>query len=351
MKKYLLVTVIAISGLGLYSFRSQLIGNNSDHTSTSTSSSSEETKPNVCLTKGGKQYCMPFEAAQLSTALRHSAENILDQRDEHEEKNVIKIAEYSGFLDADALKLFVESLKTLATIKKDPDAKNTAQILNKFLEQKIVINKKKILLVADINENNIFLLARAADFYSLPLLSQALGRLYIKKYAIVKLNSPEARKLGPLGQFKFAKEVYRQYWLTKKKVPAIEGKFFKTVTNEFGVSIQELLDNGRELTHSLSKRHINSLDGLLNIENIKTFTELVLNNNKLHTLQKGVFSELTALKKLFLGINQLHTLQKGVFDGLSALTSLWLNSNQLQTLQKEVFSVLAAVPNLSLKEN
>ncbi len=146
MKKYLLVTGIAVGLLGLYSFRSQLIGNNSDDTSTSTSTSSptattssspEETKPKAYITIDGKQYYMPWQAAQLSTVLSITFADRPDPDEDEKEPDMEFFA--PDFLNADALKLFVESLNTLATIKKDNSEYNTTQILNDFLKKNIII--------------------------------------------------------------------------------------------------------------------------------------------------------------------------------------------------------------------
>ena len=317
MNRLLISVLIGTVVAGSYLLYNKLKANNGD-TSTSTSTSSptattssspEETKPKAYITIDGKQYYMPWQAAQLSTVLSITFADRPDPDEDEKEPDMEFFA--PDFLNADALKLFVESLNTLATIKKDNSEYNTTQILNDFLKKNII------------NEKNYIILARAADFYDVPPLLQALARFYIKDdYPIKNIDTKSFGSLIGPGQFTFAKEVYRQYWLTKKKVPAIEGNFFKAVANEFGVSIQELLDNNWELTNDLSKKHINSLDGLLNIKNIKTLTDLDLSDNKLQTLPEGVFTGLSALTLLGISDNKLQTLPEGIFTGLSSLKLL-----------------------------
>ncbi len=144
----------------------------------------------------------------------------------------------------------------------------------------------------------------------------------------------------------------------------------------FTYSINELLlknqippiQNGQL---NLSNKKIGSLDGLLNIPDIQTVTQLNLNNNQIKDI-KGAFDKLTNLTHLYIYNNQIKDIKEafdnlanlthlrldnnqisdiiGAFDKLTNLTDLYLFNNQIKDI-KEAFDKLTNLTHLRLDNN
>ena len=89
------------------------------------------------------------------------------------------------------------------------------------------------------------------------------------------------------------------------------------------------------------------------LSGLTRLTTLELLNNGLTDLSPQIFSDLTALESLILSGNQLTTptLPTGIFSGLTDLTVLGLGENQLTTLDANIFSDLENLTTLDLSSN
>ena len=69
-------------------------------------------------------------------------------------------------------------------------------------------------------------------------------------------------------------------------------------------------------------------------------TELFLKMNRITTIPKDSFKQLTVCIKLFLSNNQIATIADGAFNGLEKLEELHLSRNKLQEIRKEMWKGL-----------
>jgi Leucine-rich repeat (LRR) protein len=315
----------------------------STSTSISTSTSSEGL---VDLLVEGESYSLPSEAVSLSKVLT-SMLNASPPEDSDDEDEAVKIDVPPNFLfsNKETIKLFVDSLNKLVELKKKFPEKNRFYIENHLVA---------IFNPVGLTKKNSIPLYQAADYYDVKLLQEAIARWYIKN------NVPFNEKLiAPLGNgaFNLAQEYYRQYWLIHKKLPDESTKgTLERAYESFGVSIQELLENGFVLSVAYGKLnlrnlHINSLEGLKNIAGLPALKYLDLNNNQLRSLPTGIFTGLTALEELRLNNNKLRSLPTGIFAGLTALKWLYLSHNQLRSLPTGIFTGLTALKWLHLDNN
>ena len=127
-----------------------------------------------------------------------------------------------------------------------------------------------------------------------------------------------------------------------------------------GFSIRELLDAGRafpiiqsvgRITYNLYGMRINSLDGLLDIPEVKQCTALNLSNNRLNTIQSDVLQQLPALENLDLVGNQISSIRPDTFQGLSNLRLLSLGENQITSIEPGTFQGLRQLRYLALNGN
>jgi Leucine-rich repeat (LRR) protein len=79
--------------------------------------------------------------------------------------------------------------------------------------------------------------------------------------------------------------------------------------------------------------------------------KLSLRNNKLHTITKDLFSELTSLLILDLGGNKITSIEPGAFNKLGLLESLDLSVNRLNTINNNLFIGLDLLQELILFNN
>ena len=130
---------------------------------------------------------------------------------------------------------------------------------------------------------------------------------------------------------------------------------------DIGFSIRELLDAGkrfpvdRTMTGTfqcdLQNRRINSLEGLLHIPEINRCQKIVLNRNRISSIQPGAFQGLSNLADLDLANNQIASIQPGAFQGLSNLEHLVLRKNQITSIQPDAFQGLSKLQRLLLNDN
>ncbi|XP_078342712.1 tolloid-like protein 2 [Oculina patagonica] len=78
---------------------------------------------------------------------------------------------------------------------------------------------------------------------------------------------------------------------------------------------------------------------------------LALSSSKLSILPVGVFSNLTALRKLDLSLNNIQNFTGDVFSPLKRLYKLYLTSNNIQDLSADMFSSLKSLETLYLDSN
>ena len=80
-------------------------------------------------------------------------------------------------------------------------------------------------------------------------------------------------------------------------------------------------------------------------------TSLQLSYNKIRTLYRRAFVNLTSLQAMSLNNNPLRTIHRGSFVGLSKLQQLDLSTTELQTIPSGVFSDLLALTSIHLHNN
>lgn len=139
-------------------------------------------------------------------------------------------------------------------------------------------------------------------------------------------------------------------------LPVPDYKTGKPKIGSFPISIKDLIDTHLipepvNLELNLSCQGLTSLDGLLDIPNLQSFTTLKLDYNQLTVLPVNTFKNLPSLENLYLSFNHITTLRTHVFDTLPALQSLWLGNNKLISIEKEAFANLPALQSLSLQFN
>ena len=340
--KYLLIVLILFVSVRLHSLEFEIIMGPLK----ATSSTGVLGKQDISGTAEQEKLRLSFDEAKFSTTLKDLIADMIvadsDSDDEDSDSEIIKIPIKEDTFSKKSIEIFVALLKKIHEIKTYSITKlNNAQILDELGVVPVLIENKLQLL-------------KVADFYNVPLLWQAIARWYVKKGTDIISLKDEITSLRLSFLFiNFAEEYYRQYWLIKKELPQKPADESLIIAyNEFGVSVQELLDNGHSfLDGVLVHRRINSLVGLLNIPNVKTFRKLDLSSNKLTTLPAGIFTGLTALQELDLSSNQLTTLPAGIFTGLTALQYLYLSSNKLTTLPAGIFTGLTALQKLHLSGN
>ncbi len=127
-----------------------------------------------------------------------------------------------------------------------------------------------------------------------------------------------------------------------------------------GFSIRELLDAGRKFhihrefrnfACDLKNRRINSLDGLLDIPEINECQRILLNRNRISSIQPDAFRGLSNLRFLLLNHNQITSIQAGLFQELTHLQKLDLSSNQITSIQPGTFRGLSNLKEISLANN
>ncbi|CAM4600549.1 unnamed protein product [Caretta caretta] len=81
--------------------------------------------------------------------------------------------------------------------------------------------------------------------------------------------------------------------------------------------------------------------------------KMELTGNKMSSIKKETFRNLTSLQFLSLLDNQISTIEPGAFEGLSHLQTLLLATNKItkQTFQKGIFQGVNSLVDLQLFEN
>ncbi len=347
--------------VGLYSFRSQLVGMDPSETTTSTSTFVSPGKqeqapagPQVCLKVGEEKYCMPLQAAQLSGMLKQMVADMPEpDEDDEDPESIIILVDQDLFKSATIEKL-VASIKKLVAIKSKNPLWNNAQILEAFVESGSQLG---------INEINGLLLAQAADFYNVPLLWKGIARFYMPKllkilrwipgYSVFTPYNPIEKMvkrgvylMGKPLFYKFAKEYYSIYWvLNPKEFYLIKPKDNPSLLEAYlhsGASIQEFIDNNvkfyvrifqrRRWMNAcqqaiwdedddeqldqffygphLENRGINSLEGLMNFWWIKQEIGIDLSRNELEKIPKNAFAQLPILMHLDLSDNPIKKISR-----------------------------------------
>lgn len=95
------------------------------------------------------------------------------------------------------------------------------------------------------------------------------------------------------------------------------------------VSVKHALPERSLVTLDLSDKKIDSLDGLLEIQNIREAQRINLDFNLLTDIPEGSFKGLNKLQELNLNYNQLTSINPVAIVILYSLRDLFLNSNPL----------------------
>lgn len=119
-------------------------------------------------------------------------------------------------------------------------------------------------------------------------------------------------------------------------------------TNKDGKISKEELANAKGVI-DLSNQGIENITMLSDLG--PNVTELYLNGNNIEILPKGIFNNLTGLKKLSLAGNTLHAIPSDIFGKLTNLENLNLNSNKLKIVSKDSLSNLKKLKHLGLSKN
>ena len=109
---------------------------------------------------------------------------------------------------------------------------------------------------------------------------------------------------------------------------------------------QPIMEDG-QLT--LSNKDLTSLEGLDEIQNADTVSQLYLESNKIQKLPAGIFDRFTNVEHLVLFDNPIHTVAPRVFDRLHNLDFLDLEYNKLPETKQE-FKELYLKNNLKLED-
>ena len=128
----------------------------------------------------------------------------------------------------------------------------------------------------------------------------------------------------------------KQLWLYRNSLTVLEDDIFDGLGDLERLVLQD---------NKLSSIQVGAL------ANLTRLTELWLNGNKLSVLEDGVFDGLGDLERLVLQDNKLSSIQVGLLANLTRLTELWLNINNLSVLEDGAFDGLGALEILSLQEN
>ncbi|RNA10676.1 leucine-rich repeats and immunoglobulin-like domains 2 [Brachionus plicatilis] len=85
--------------------------------------------------------------------------------------------------------------------------------------------------------------------------------------------------------------------------------------------------------------------------NLKSLKKANLNNNKIRTITKRMFSDLLNLEELFLEENEIDLIEDNSFNGLSKLRKLMLRKNQIRKINEFTFKGLTGLVYLNLSDN
>jgi Leucine-rich repeat (LRR) protein len=97
----------------------------------------------------------------------------------------------------------------------------------------------------------------------------------------------------------------------------------------------------------------NNLTSIKNyyFKSLRNLNLLILSNNKLKTIEKDSFADLTRLEYLYLYGNKITRIDKCIFNRLVALKRLELQRNKLTSLDSELFKQNSNLQNLNLYNN
>lgn len=109
------------------------------------------------------------------------------------------------------------------------------------------------------------------------------------------------------------------------------------------------LSNLRFLNLSLNKQK--ALRNVLTFSQLKALTTLLLSDNEIQHISKGVFQNLQKLSKLALSNNRISHLDDGALQGLSSLREFLIDGNKLVEIPAGVLDSLASIEELDFSRN
>lgn len=98
----------------------------------------------------------------------------------------------------------------------------------------------------------------------------------------------------------------------------------------------------------LINRGIEDLDG---VSRLTKLGDLLLDSNRITSIDSGDFAGLTNLERLWLSTNQIESIERGDFDGLSNLQHLDMFDNRITVVERGDFAALTNVQQLELGSN
>uniref|UniRef100_A0A3B3ZNZ9 Uncharacterized protein n=1 Tax=Periophthalmus magnuspinnatus TaxID=409849 RepID=A0A3B3ZNZ9_9GOBI len=109
------------------------------------------------------------------------------------------------------------------------------------------------------------------------------------------------------------------------------------------------LSNLRFLNLSHNKQKV--LRNILTFSQLKALTTLLLSDNEIQHVAKGVFQNLQKLSKLALSNNRISRLDSGALQGLSGLRELLIDGNKLEEIPAGTLDSLESIEELDLSRN
>lgn len=181
----------------------------------------------------------------------------------------------------------------------------------------------------------------------------------LKKLTILYVNNNDIRKIPP-GQFANLDNLVKLR-LDGNALQILKDVDFKSLTK---LHYLHLESNQLQHIHphtfsklsslrflNLSHNKQKALRNAVTFSQLKSLTTLLLSNNEIQYVQKGVFQNLQKLSKLTLSNNQISRLDSGALQGLSSLREFLIDGNKLEEIPAGTLDALEKVEELDLSRN
>uniref|UniRef100_A0A8C6X051 TLR4 interactor with leucine-rich repeats n=1 Tax=Neogobius melanostomus TaxID=47308 RepID=A0A8C6X051_9GOBI len=181
----------------------------------------------------------------------------------------------------------------------------------------------------------------------------------LKKLTILYGNNNDIRKIPP-GQFADLDNLVKLR-LDGNALQILKDADFKSLTNLHYLHLESnqlqhihphafsKLSNLRFL--NLSHNRQKALRNAVTFAQLKALTTLLLSDNEIQHVARGVFRNLQKLSKLALSNNRISRLDSGALQGLSGLREFLIDGNKLEEIPAGTLDSLAGVEELDFSRN
>lgn len=181
----------------------------------------------------------------------------------------------------------------------------------------------------------------------------------LKKLTILYGNNNEIKKIPP-GQFANLDSLVKLR-LDGNALQILKDSDFKSITNLRYLHLESnqlqhihphtfsKLSNLRFLNLSHNKQK--ALRNALTFSQLKVLTTLLLSDNEIQHVARGVFRNLQKLSKLALSNNRISRLDGGALEGLSSLREFLIDGNKLEEIPAGTLDALESVEELDFSRN